>query len=260
MNAPAEARRQLDELLGGLRESLGVDLVGLYVHGSLALGCFNAARSDVDVIALTARALADDERFAVVDLFLRVSARPYGAEAHVVAREHLRPWRYPPPYDLHYSEAHRERLLDPDAVLARPQDGDPDLALHYDVTRRAGVALHGPPPDDVFPEVPRADLEDALRRDLEWCRSAKSVLYGVLSPCRVWAALTTGEPHSKATGAEWALARLPPELRPPVERALTSYAGAGEPVELEEADRQRLLAHIDRALAATPAMSQPGTA
>jgi hypothetical protein len=236
---------------------LGDELVGLYVHGSLALGCFNAARSDIDVIPVTARPLTDDERFAVADLFLLLSARPYGVEAHVVTTEQLRPWRYPPPYDFHYGEGHREQLaFDPDAVLMRPERGDPDLAPHVDVTRRAGIAIVGPPAREVFPEVPRADLEDSLRRDFEWCRDIKSALYGVLSPCRIWAALETGELHSKASGAEWALARLPPELRPPVERALASYSGSGEPIELEEAERQQLLAYIERRL--PPPTDMPG--
>lgn len=227
-------------------DALGDDLLGVYVHGSLALGCFNEARSDVDVVVVTARPLTDDERFAVADLFLRISARPYGLEAHVVMTDQLRPWRYPPPYDFHYGESHRERLaLDPEVAVERPTEGDPDLAAHVDVVRARGVTLLGPPPLELFPEVPRADLEDALRRDLEWCRSMRGALYGVLSPCRVWAALETGELHSKASGAEWALPRLPAALRPPVERALASYRGAGEPIELDEEDRQRLLNYIE---------------
>jgi predicted nucleotidyltransferase len=232
-----------------MAEVLGDDLVGAYVHGSLALGCFNEARSDVDLIAVTARQLTDDERYAVADLFLRISARPYGLEAHVVTTDQLRPWRYPPPYDFHYGESHRERLaLDPEAALERPAQGDPDLAAHFDVVQARGAALLGPPAAELFPEVPRADLEDALRRDLQWCRSVRSALYGVLSPCRVWAALATGELHSKASGASWALPRLPADLRPPVERALASYCGAGEPIELDEGERQRLLDHIEARL------------
>jgi streptomycin 3"-adenylyltransferase len=198
------------------------------------------------VIAVTARPLSDDERFAVADLFLRVSARPQGIEAHVVTTEQLRPWRYPPPYDLHYGETRRQRLaVDPHAALERPTEGDPDLAAHYQVVRAAGIAVAGAPPREVFPEVPRDDLEDALRRDLAWCRGVRSALYGVLSPCRIWAALETGELHSKASGAEWALPRLPNDLRPPVKRALASYRGAGEPIELTDAERERLLAYIE---------------
>ena len=206
---------------------------------------------------MTARPLSDDERLAVADLFLRVSTRPQAIEAHVVTRAQLEPWRYPPPYDLHYGESHRQRLaLDPAAALERPTEGDPDLAAHYQVVREAGIATLGPPPDEVFPEVPRADLEDALRRDLAWCHGVTAALYGVLSPCRIWAALETGELQSKVSGAEWALPRLPPDLRRPVERALASYRGAGEPIELDEAERLRLLSYIEQRVAPSEDMSE----
>jgi hypothetical protein len=66
----------------------------------------------------------------------------------------------------------------------------------------------------------------------------------VLSPCRVWATLETGAVHSKLTGARWALERLPADLRAPVERALASYAGDGEPIELAEDERARLWDYV----------------
>jgi len=68
--------------------------------------------------------------------------------------------------------------------------------------------------------------------------------------------LETGELHSKASGAEWALPRLPAALRPTVERALASYRGTGEPIELDEEERQRLLDHIDRQLSSDLAPSK----
>jgi len=60
VEAPPAVRAQLEDLKNGLLEALGDELVGICVHGSLALGCFSEARSDVDVIArpLVARALA----------------------------------------------------------------------------------------------------------------------------------------------------------------------------------------------------------
>ena len=58
------------------------------------------------------------------------------------------------------------------------------------------------------------------------------------------ATLETGEVHSKATGAAWALGRLPADLRPLVARALASYTGAGEPIEVDEDERRRLIDYV----------------
>lgn len=229
-------------------ETLVADrLVGLYVHGSLALGCFNSARSDVDVIAVVDEPLSGEEKLQLIDGLLRISAAPYAIELHVLARANLEPWRYPTPFDLHYGESHREDFaFDPLGALQAQADAtDPDLAAHLSVVREAGVVLAGPVPADVFPEVSKDDLADSLRRDLEWTRNSRSALYAVLSPCRVWAALATGDVHSKASGARWALERLPDDLRPLVERALASYEGAGESIEFDEAARERLFAYVE---------------
>lgn len=47
-----EARKRLDELVRGLEEGLGDDLVGVLVHGSAARGEWRAGRSDVDVVVV----------------------------------------------------------------------------------------------------------------------------------------------------------------------------------------------------------------
>lgn len=245
-DAPGELREQVQALRAGFADILGDALVGVYLHGSLALGCFNPARSDADLIAVATRALELDEKLGLTDLLLHVSAAPFGIELHVLTTEHLRRWRHPSPFELHYSETHREQLaFEPVAALERMGPTDADLAAHVRVVRAAGIALAGPPSPDVFPAIPWADYADSLRRDLEWTRNSRSALYGILSPCRVWASLATGEVHSKASGATWALARLPADLRPQVERALASYTGSGEAIELDADVRRRLQAFIE---------------
>ena len=247
--ASAVVRTQLASLVDGLRSALGERVLGVYVHGSLALGSFSPARSDLDVLAVVDEALDTDAKLLVADLLLRVSCAPYPIELHVLTRAQLRTWRHPSPFELHYGEGHREGFaLDPLNRLATMSATDADLAAHLTIARKAGIALAGAPPADVFPEVPFDDYREALGTDLEWARTVRSALYGVLSPCRVWATLATGEVHSKTSGASWALDRLPEDMRPLVQAALTSYTGAGESIEVDEAARQRLLDYIEAQL------------
>ena len=54
-----------------------------------------------------------------------------------------------------------------------------------------------------------------------------------LTLARIWATLADPETlHSKETGAVWALARLPPELRRPLELALESYRTHGRDIDV----------------------------
>lgn len=206
---------QLDALVADIRAVVGEGVVGVYLHGSLALGCFNPALSDLDLLVVTRRALTPHQRQALGPVLSR-SGR---IEISFVAAPSLRPWRHPAPFDLHFSW-NQGRLVGPGE--------DHDLAAHVRVTRHAGVALLGPPPAEVFPEVPWEDYEDSLRRDLAWSHDNATELYGVLSPARIWATLSTKEIHSKESGAAWALERSPADLQPLLERALEIYRTGDE--------------------------------
>jgi hypothetical protein len=221
-----EAHGHVESLVRDLREVVDDDLVGVYLHGSLALGCFNPALSDLDLLVVTARALTPEQRQALGP----VLSGSGPIEISFVAAPSLRPWRHPAPYELHFSSK---------AGLVGPGE-DEDLAAHFTVAREAGVALIGPAPADVLPEVPWEDYEDSLRRDLAWARERGDELYDVLSPARIWATLTDGAVHSKASGAAWALERAPEEFRPLLERALGAYRTGDRQPAFEREEIRRL--------------------
>jgi predicted nucleotidyltransferase len=231
---PAEIRTQVDALVAGLEKILGGDLVGVYLHGSAVLGCFGPW-SDIDLVAVSRRPTGLQAKRRLAALLLDVSgmqatpAPPHPVELDVVVESALRPWSYPTPFDFHYGESLRARF---DAGELEPWEGTEsyDLATHVTILTHAGIVLGGPPVEQVFSEVPQADYADALTRDLDWCRQRFAELprYGVLSIARIWATLATGEPQSKATGADWALPRLPAELRPVLQHGLALYTDANE--------------------------------
>jgi hypothetical protein len=220
-----EARGHLDDFLHGLRDVFGDGLVGVYLHGSLTLGCFNPALSDLDLLAVTKRPLTPAQREALGPL-LASSGR---IEVSFLPAPSLRPWRHPAPYDLHFSRK---------TGLVGPGE-DEDLAAHVTVARHSGVALIGPPVADVFPPVPWEHYEDSLRNDLVGCREHDDQLYAVLSPARIWATLTDHAVHSKASGAAWALERAPEQFRSLLAQAQDAYVrGDRQPVLDREAVRR----------------------
>jgi streptomycin 3"-adenylyltransferase len=216
---------QVEALVSGLRDALGDNLVGIYLHGSLALGCFNPKRSDIDVLVVTGHPLADEERSRVAHTLLRLSGDPNAIELSTLARGYLEPWRHPSPYDFHFGERRRSQMERGD--FGTSGETDVDLAAHVTVARRAGVALHGPAPEIVFPPVPREDYAESLLGDLEWTLAEHPTdLYGALSPARVWAGIAEPDAlHTKESAASWALARVPPEHRAVLDHALALYRG-----------------------------------
>jgi predicted nucleotidyltransferase len=228
---PEGVRPQVEAAAKGLGDILGRDLVGLYLHGSITLGCFGP-RSDIDLVAVLARPTSQERKRRLAGLLLEVSAPyeppgpPRPIELDAVRQESLRPWRYPTQLDFHYSEEYRERLGSGELEAWEGLESR-NFTAHAMLVRHAGKVLAGPAIDEVFPEVPWVDYVDALTYDLEWCRTRFPEVprYGVLSVARIWATLATGMPESKATGAEWALPRLRADLRPVLAHGLALYRG-----------------------------------
>jgi streptomycin 3"-adenylyltransferase len=176
-----------------------------------------------------------EQRRHLVDALLKISAPyepagpPRPVELDLVLVTALHTWRYPTALDFHFSEEFRARF---GAGEHEAWEGleSRALAAHITVLRQAGVVVAGPAIESVFPDIPWPDYVHALTHDLDWCREhfAKHPRYGVLSIARIWATLATRAPQSKASGAEWALPRIPAELRPVLEHGVAVYTGAAE--------------------------------
>jgi predicted nucleotidyltransferase len=222
-DSPGDVRQRIVGFVDTLRGLLGANLVGVYLHGSLALGSFNPARSDVDLLVVTRRRVAAESRVPLAAVLLRTSADDRKLEIDFMTAGDLRPWRYPPPFDFHYGESQRTRFER--SPMPRQQPTNADLAAHVTIVRRVGIALVGPPPKETFPEVPEEHYRDALLRDVRWARERieKYPVYGVLSGCRVLAYVRDEEILSKEEAGLWGLREAPPEVRVTIEKALTAH-------------------------------------
>jgi len=225
-------RTQLEELQYQLLKLLSKNLVGLYLHGSLAMGGFNPARSDLDLLVVTEHPLSPETQYQLLRLLLQLSKKPYPIEISFLSLQDLHPWRYPTPYQLHFSEDWRSRYEEQLALEAgqredtsREQPTDPDLAAHITILHQRGLRLYGRPIAEVFPPVPRADYVDSIVQDFHWAkkRLERDPVYFVLNACRVWGFLQDGEILSKAEAGEWARRALPERFRLLVEAAREAY-------------------------------------
>lgn len=232
---PQAVRAQLETLRRGLLNVLGEELVGLYLHGSLAMGCFNLKRSDLDLLAVTQRPMSAKTKRSIVELLLHVSGKPSPIEISFLSERDLRPWRYPTPFDLHYSKEWRNRYEE-DLMSGQWQKWeeerrrDPDLAAHIAVTRRRGIRLCGRPIPEVFPEVPKAHYLDSIVQDFYWAKehSAEDPVYFILNASRIYMYLKEDCIASKAEAGLWAVGALPEKFCNIVRTALEIYQGNRE--------------------------------
>lgn len=215
--------------VGRSRAILGDNLTGIYLHGSAVMGCFNAIKSDIDLIAVVDGPLPGAVKRAYMDMVvaLNADAPQKGIEMSVVRREVCKPFVYPTPFELHFSVAHLEWYrADPEDYVRRMNGVDPDLAAHFTVLRARGARLCGADIEDVFGPVDRGYYVDSILRDVEGAEAdiAANPTYVALNLCRVAAYLEEGLVLSKREGGEWGLEHVPPRYRGVIEKALDDYA------------------------------------
>ncbi len=175
-------------------------LLAAYLHGSAAMGGWNPARSDVDLLVVVRRDLTPDERGNIGAALSAMTVPGTGMEMSIVtAPVALDPM--PPRFVLHVTTGDDTKVID-----GRSHPGDPDLVLHFAVCRARGIAVAGPPATQVLPEVPRADLLRSLAAELRWASEKASAHYAVLNACRAAAYAETAQLLSKVEGARWAIA------------------------------------------------------
>ena len=245
----------------GFRETLGGKLTGVYLHGSLAAGAFNRARSDIDLLVVVKSGLSAEERRRLAQLLTSLSERrpiPEEIEMSVILEDDARRFRHPLPYEFHSSASEMGAILSGQPAPPGVRT-DRDLAAHCTVVRAKGVALAGKPVGEVFGPVPHEDYLDAILHDLDGILEGSSFLedpyYSVLNICRVFQVLEEGEGcvPTKPEGGAWALAHLPAEYSPVIRSALapqeSEAPAAGAAVGAAAWDRDLLLAFRDYALA-----------
>ena len=236
----------LDELLKRfVQQSSAIlegQLTGVYLHGSAAMGCFRTDRSDVDLIVVVRGAVPREKRRAFLDMVVTLNrlAPAKGIEMSIVQESFCRPFVYPTPYELHFSNAHLGWYeSDPEGYVDGMQGTDKDLAAHFTILYHRGKALYGPPIREVFAPVPAADYWDSIRFDVENAEEeiAANPTYMILNLCRVLAYQKEGLILSKHEGGQWGAANEP-DYAVLISSALAHYNGHPVPEWNENQNRQ----------------------
>ncbi|MDQ6661876.1 MAG: DUF4111 domain-containing protein [Chloroflexota bacterium] len=240
---PPTVKQQIDLLVEQLQAALGTNLVGVYLHGSLAMGCFNPAHSDIDILVVIESEMPVETKRSIAELLLHSSKTPCPIEISFVVEREMHPFQHPLPFAMHYSESWRERYR---KVLAHGDwmqwnddiKRDTDLAAHFTVTRERGICLVGKPIKDVFPPVPEQYYILSITGDFQEVRDnrLKKPVYYILNACRIYAYLCERYILSKDEGGSWGLHSLPAQYHNIIKQALDLYKGNRDNEPFDEAE------------------------
>lgn len=187
---------------------LGDELVGVYLHGSVALGRFDPLESDIDFLVATEHDLDTGAVERLDVLHRELGDRLDGS---YLPRDVLR--RFDPERVMHpHIESRGGRLF------VDHHGGETVIYRH--VLRECGVTLFGPPARELIDRVSTADLRwgvcdvltnwwaPMLADPPAWLHEEKYRHYAVVTMCRVRFTLERSAVVSKPEAAEWAAAHV----------------------------------------------------
>lgn len=232
--------RYLELAVNLFKEELGDHLAGVYLHGSLAMGCFNPDKSDIDLLVVT-------REKAPAEVYKRLAARivafqdslpnPRGIELSVILETYLTDFVHPTPFEFHFSDFHLERYRQ-DADYLCGGFEDEDLAAHLTVVYHRGRTLYGTEIHQAFQPVDERFYIQALLYDLEDVQEsiAEKPVYYTLNLCRVLLFLQERTVSSKKEGGEWGIQMLPSRYQHLISHCLAEYSGASGDAEFQTAE------------------------
>lgn len=227
---------------------LGDNLVGIYLHGSAAMGCFQEKRSDIDLLTVVHTSVPREIKRQYMDMVVALNAHApeKGIELSVVKKDVCSPFVYPTPFELHFSAAHLGWYkTDPSGYVDKMNGTDKDLAAHFTVTYHRGKRLYGREIKCVFEKVGKEFYFDSIWNDIKDAEEeiAANPTYIILNLCRVLAYKEEALILSKQEGGNWGTGNVPGKYHHLILQALEEYT-SGKPVKWEDGGAKEYAAYM----------------
>ena len=238
----------LQSFVAESQKILGDLLVGIYLHGSAVMGCYNEKKSDIDLLVVVKEAIPKTIKHRFMDMVVELNtyAPPKGIELSIVKREVCKPFVYPTPFELHFSVAHlawyQSNPLD---YIDQMQGTDKDLAAHFTILYHRGKCLYGSDIKDVFGTVRKEDYFDSIWSDIEDAETKimEHPTYTILNLCRVLAYKKEELILSKQEGGQWGIGHVPEKYQPLIAQALDEY-GSNQSTKWDEKNAHEFAAYM----------------
>ncbi|MFK0372667.1 aminoglycoside adenylyltransferase family protein [Enterobacter sichuanensis] len=231
MNVLPCAQKQIQTACTLIESILGSELMAIHLYGSAMDGGLKPL-SDIDLLVTVRSPLRDEQRHALMQQLLAVSAWPGTSEIYralevtVVVWSQMVPWRFPPVRELQFGEWLRDAILNDEYEPAQP---DPDLAILLTKARQNSLALRGEAASTLFEAVPERDLQQTFRQTLALWNGAEDLegdeRHILLTLARIGYSVETGQIAAKDEAAAWLMPQLPAAHAKLLAEARAEYLG-----------------------------------
>lgn len=241
-----DVREQIGNVTDIWLKYLGESVIGIYIHGSIALNCFMEGVSDIDILIICDRRISRDERLLISRNIIETDCKPSHLEMSAIWINDLNPWKYPTPCQFHYSDAwteHYRNLLNgsiKESFLVDEDFCDTDIACHAHLTKQSGICIYGRPVQEVFPAIPERDFWNSISGDMEeydfQAYNPRYFASNILILGRILSYKIEKRILSKYEGGIWTLNYVPERFRYIIQNAIKEWYSGEKGLEYKKED------------------------
>lgn len=235
-------------------EQLGETVLGIYVHGSLALNCFVEKSSDIDIIIVTNERISKEERLDIASKLIKIDGKPCPLEMSAIWINDLIKEEYPVKCQFHYSDYWRDSYnrilkneLESNYILDNDFE-DSDIASYIQVLNQNGICIYGESIDKVFPNISPEIFWESISNDIDNYKfdayKPRYFVSNILILGRILSYKKEKKVLSKYDGAYWMLKYVPIRFQYIVENAIKVWFMDDKAIEYKQDDLSDLLTFL----------------
>lgn len=236
------------------KKHMGKNLLGIYIHGSIALECFSENSSDIDILAVTDRKIPRAERLVIARDIMMIDRKPCPLEMSALYIRDIKPWQYPTRCQFHYSDywtEHYEKLQGgeiTESFIVDTDFEDTDIACHIKLTKQCGICVYGRPASEIFPDVPEENFWASISSEVEdydfHAYNPKYFVSNILILGRILSYKKEKIILSKYDGGIWTRDHVPEKYRYIIDNALQVWYLGQEQAEYKREDLEGLRQYL----------------
>lgn len=248
-NLPHDVKVQIDSVTAVWQKHLGQDLVGVYLHGSIALNAFCPESGDIDILVVVKDSISIEKKLAIAKDMVSLDGNPRPLEMSAITERDAFTWKTPGNCVFHYSDywtdKYVKRFADPaeEVYVVDQEFPDADVTSYIKLLHQSGIVLYGKPVAEIFAEVSDEDFWNAISAEAEEYEfdnlNERYFASNILILGRILSFKIEHKILSKYDAGLWMIEYVPEALKYLPERAMKVWY-EGEKCEFPAEDLERL--------------------
>lgn len=220
---PNEILNQINKVVNIWKKHLGDELIGVYLHGSIALDAFNPDSGDIDILVVVKDSIDIPVKLEIARDIIGLDRKPCPLEMSAVKLSDAKNWKTPGNCVFHYSDFWTEKYMkrfdnsDVDVYVVDHEFPDADVTSYIKLLKQCGIVLYGREIQEVFADVSDEDFWAAISADIDdydfHDYDARYFASNVLILGRILSFKKERRILSKYDGGKWMIDHVPEDLK-----------------------------------------------